>query len=71
MTTLLKKAFDAASSLTRERQDALARLVLAEIEDENRWDETFAGSQDQLSDIAAEAIAEHEAGKTRSMDDVL
>jgi hypothetical protein len=68
MTTLLKKAFDAASSLPPERQDALANLVLAEIEDEKRWDEAFAKSQDKLADMAAEAITEHKAGKTRAMD---
>jgi hypothetical protein len=71
MTTLLKKAFDAASSLPPERQDVIARLVLAEIEDEKRWDEAFAASQDKLADMAAEAIAEHKAGKTRSMEEIL
>jgi hypothetical protein len=71
MTTLLKKAFDAASSLPPERQDALAKLVLAEIEDEERWDKAFAKSQDKLADMAAEAIAEHKAGKTRPMEEIL
>ena len=71
MTSLLKKAFDAASSLPTDRQDAIARLVLAEIEDEKRWDEAFAGSQDKLADMAAEAIAEHKAGKTRPMEKIL
>ncbi len=71
MTTLLKKAFDAAASLSPERQDIIARLVPAEIEDEKRWDEAFAASQDKLADMAAEAIAEHKTGKTRSMEEVL
>lgn len=71
MTTLLKKAFDAASSLPPEQQDVIAKLVLAEIEDEKRWDEAFAASQDKLAGMAAEAIAEHKTGKTRSMDEIL
>ena len=71
MTSLLKKAFDAASSLPVDRQDAIAKLVLAEIEDENRWDEAFAGSRDKPADMAAEAIAEHKAGKTRPMEEIL
>ena len=71
MTTLLKKAFDVASSLPPERQDVIARLVLAEIEDDKRWDEAFAGSQDKLADMAAEAIAEDKAGKTRSMEEIV
>ena len=71
MTTLLKEAFDAASALPPERQDVIARLVLAEIEDEKRWDEAFATSQDKLADMAAVAIAEHKTGKTRSMEEIL
>ena len=71
MTDLLKKAFDAVSALSPERQNALAKLILAEIEDEKRWDEAFAGSQDKLAAMAKEAIAEHKAGRTRPMDDVL
>ena len=68
MTSLLKKAFDAASALPLDRQDAIAKLILAEIEDEKHWDEAFAKSQDKLADMAAEAITEHKAGKTRAMD---
>ena len=71
MTELLKKAFEAVSALPPERQNALAQMILAEIEDERRWAEAFAGSQDKLAAMAAEAIAEHRAGKTRPMDEVL
>ena len=71
MTSLLKKAFDAASLLPTDRQDAIARLVLAKIEGEKRWDETFAGSQEKLADMASEAIAEQKAGKTRPMNEIL
>jgi hypothetical protein len=71
MTKLLKKAFDAASSLPPERQDAIARLVLAEIEDEKRWDIAFAGSQDKLAHMADEAIEEHKDGRTCPMENIL
>ena len=71
MTSLLKKAFDAASSLPTDRQNAIAKLILAEIEDEKRWDEAFAGSQDKLADMAAEAVAENKRGKTRRMKEIL
>ena len=67
----IKKAFDAASSLPTDRQDAIAKLILAEIEDEKRWDEAFAGSQDKLADMAAEAITENNRGKTRPMKEIL
>ncbi len=64
MTELLKKAFDAVSALPPERQNAVAEMILAEIEDEKRWDEAFARSQDKLASLADEAIAEHRAGKS-------
>lgn len=71
MTELLKKAFEAVSGLPPERQNELAMMILAEIEDEKQWDEAFAGSQDKLAAMADEAIAEHRAGKTRPINEVL
>jgi len=46
-------------------------MMLAEIEDERRWAEAFAGTQDKLAALAAEAITEHRAGKTRPVDEIL
>jgi hypothetical protein len=71
MTELLKIAFDAVSALPPERRDALARLILAEIEDEKKWSDAFERSQDKLAAMASEALAEHRAGKTRPIDEVL
>lgn len=68
MTALLEKAVSKASALPDEQQDALAALLLAEIEDEAQWDAVFAGSQDVLSVLAAEAMAEHRAGETQHLD---
>lgn len=68
MTQLLEKAFAKASELSAEEQDAIAELVLKEIESEKRWDEAFAGSPDLLSELADEALAEHRAGKTEDLD---
>ena len=68
MTQLLEKAFAEASQLTNEEQDALATLILAEIESDRKWDEAFEQSQDQLADLAAAALAEHRAGKTKRLD---
>jgi hypothetical protein len=64
MTKLLDKAVLAASRLPEPEQDALAAMLLAEIESERRWTESFEKSQDLLSELAAEARAEHAAGKT-------
>ena len=67
MTHLLKRAFDEASRHPRELQDAIAAIVLAELASQQRWDETFARSQDALSTLADEALAEHRAGRTRPL----
>lgn len=64
MTQLLDKAVSAASKLPEPEQDALAAILLAEIESERRWTESFEKSQDLLSELAAEARAELASGKT-------
>ncbi|MDZ4340058.1 MAG: hypothetical protein U1B94_07570 [candidate division NC10 bacterium] len=68
MTKLLKKAFDEASKLSEEEQDALARILLEELASERRWEELFAGSRDLLGRLADEALAEHRAGRTEELD---
>lgn len=68
MTELLSKAFSAASQLSEAQQDSLAAWLLIELESERRWDETFAASADGLGKLAAEALAEHEAGRTEPLD---
>ncbi|WP_256874929.1 hypothetical protein [Nostoc sp. C052] len=37
-------------------------MILAELEDESRWDEAFTRSPDILAKLAAEAMAEYRAG---------
>ena len=69
MTTTLQQAFEKASALPLDRQDAIAAVVLEEIEAEDRWQQTFARSQDALSKLAAEAVAEDDQGRTLPMDE--
>lgn len=68
MTNLLKEAFDKASELPPEEQDAFARFLLAELESEARWSQAFARSQDVLAKLADEALEEFRAGKTEILD---
>lgn len=58
MTAHLRKAFEEASKLPDDEQDALGEWILAEIQSERRWDELYAGSHSQLEKLAAEAIDE-------------
>ena len=68
MTALLEKAVSKAASLPNDQQDALASLLLDEIEDDARWDASFAKSKGALSALAAEAMEEHRAGETEDLD---
>lgn len=70
MTQLLEKAFEQASLLPDEDQDEFARLMLAELESEQRWAELLARpeSEDLLERLADEALAAHRAGRTSPLD---
>ncbi len=63
MTQLLQRAFAEAQKLPDADQDAIAEMILAELADELRWDETFANSQDQLERMADKAMDDIRAGR--------
>jgi hypothetical protein len=68
MTELLERAVAQVKQLPANEQDAIAAIILEELEDEVRWQEKFACSQDILAKLAAEAMAEDQAGKTQELD---
>jgi hypothetical protein len=68
MTELLERAFKKASELPAKEQDALASVLLHEIDAELQWDATLGGSQDALAGLADAALAEHRSGKTEDLD---
>ena len=65
MTELLEQAIEHLRALDADKQDAIATLIMEELEDEAKWDASFASSQDLLADLAAEAISEYNAGQTQ------
>lgn len=67
MTVLLKEAFDKVSRLPEARQDEIAKEILAEIEAEERWDETFKKTEDKLGKLADKALEDFKAGKFKKM----
>jgi hypothetical protein len=71
MTELLEKAFAEASKLPQEAQDMLAKMLLDDLAAEEKWDETFAQSQDKLARLADEALAEYQSGKTKKLEEIL
>jgi hypothetical protein len=68
MTKLLEKAVKEISKLTENEQDALAQLILDELEDEKKWDNSFSKSQDALSNLADEALDDDRMKKTKPLD---
>jgi hypothetical protein len=68
MTERLEQAIAQLKTLPTDKQDAIATLILEELEDDQQWDDSFARSPDLLAKLAAEAMAEYGAGKTQELD---
>ena len=65
--TLFQQAMAEVNRLPKDQQNAIAALILDELEDERRWDQSFASSQDQLSSLAAKARDDIRKGRVRKM----
>jgi hypothetical protein len=68
MTKLLQQAIDKVLQLPPDQQEAVGAWLMWELESERRWDELFARSPELLEKLAAEAIAEDDAGLTEPLD---
>jgi hypothetical protein len=66
MTQLLEQALSEVKKLPEPEQDAIATLILDELADERRWQESFARSQDQLARLAAKVREDVRAGRVKS-----
>jgi hypothetical protein len=68
MTQLLQQAIGEIQKLPDADQDAIAALILAELEDDRRWDEQFAQCQPQLAKLAEKVREDVQAGRVQAMD---
>jgi hypothetical protein len=68
MTQLLEKAVNTVSALPDTEQDAVASVILSELEAEQRWDQLFQSSQDVLGMMAREALDEYRAAEAEPLD---
>ena len=68
MTHELDTAIAKLATLAPDEQDRVARWLLDELRDEEHWARQFGNSQDALSKLAAEAQADHAAGRTTELD---
>ena len=67
MTQLLEEAIAKLQQLPPEEQDAMAQVIMAELDDEQQWDEAFALAQDKLAELAAKVRLDVQTGKVRSL----
>ncbi len=68
MSEMLDRAVEQAKRLPVDQQDAIAAIIMEEIEDERRWHAAFARSSDTLEQLAAEAEQEDRKGLTEALD---
>ena len=67
MTQLLEKVFSEVQKLPPEKQDAIAAVILEELEDAQLWDKAFSESEDKLAQLAQKVRADIKAGRIRKM----
>jgi hypothetical protein len=68
MTQSLDAVIARISTLSAEEQDRIAGWLEAELASEEGWARRFAMSQDVLSALADEALADDAAGRTTEID---
>ena len=66
MSPLLQQAVATASKLPGAYQQAIAALILEEIEEDRKWEESFARSPEKLKALAARAVEQVRAGQFRA-----
>jgi hypothetical protein len=64
MNKMLERAFAEAARLPEDEQEAIACLILEEMEAERGWDERFAKSEGKLAEMARRAKEQHARGET-------
>jgi hypothetical protein len=68
MTQLLERAIAQLKTRSIDEQDAIAAMILEELEDDRQWDESFARSPNLLAQMAAAAMEEYHTGQTQELD---
>ena len=70
MSPLMEQAFLKAGELPESDQEAIASIILQEIESEGRWAALFARAEtsELLSRLADEALEGMRAGRARKLD---
>lgn len=67
MTQLLEKALTEVHKLPPEQQDAVAAVILEELDDEQRWETSFKASEHKLAKLAQKVRADIKEGRVKKM----
>ena len=67
-TKLLEKALAEIAKLPNEEQEAIGAWLLEELAAERTWEKLLRRSPDALAQLAEEALAEHRAKNTETLD---
>ena len=70
MTRLFDQAIARTKLLPEADQETIGSIILQLLDSEQRWDELFSRpeSADMLARMADKALADHRAGRSRSID---
>ena len=68
MTKSLEQAIERLQQMPEERQDAIAQLLLHEIDEEERWRESTAANAEKLQGLVNEVLEDDRSGKCEPLD---
>jgi hypothetical protein len=68
MSHLVEQAIERLRQMPEERQDLIARLVLQEIEDDERWMLSTDSNSEKLQRLIDDVIASDERGECETLD---
>jgi len=67
MNTSLEAAINRIAALPDNEQERFANWLVAELDDENRWQKRFGETVPLIQQMADDALAEDERGETKPM----
>jgi hypothetical protein len=67
MNKLLEQAVATVATLPDEAQEAIASLIMDEVDAERGWAERFGRSGEMLAEMARRALAQDAAGETTEL----
>jgi hypothetical protein len=68
MTRLMEQAIERLRAIPEPQQDPLARFLLHELEDDQRWAASTEGHVDALQDLAGRVLADDARGDCEPLD---